>query len=298
MKAIIVGGYGFLGQNLARFLISKGFPVVLTSRSHRADYLKGVKGIRWSEGNNDELLLEIMEQPYVLINLAGEDISACRWTEKRKKIITDSRIGTTKALIEAVFTYPPRVFVQGSAIGIYGTSDWTNFDEKSNTGSGFLAELTKQWEGAFESSVLPSSRKIIVRTGVVLGQDGGMLKKLLPVFRLGVGGKLGTGKQFLSWIHICDWVSAVYFLIENDLSQGAYNLTTPNPVTNADFTQFLAKQINKPALLTMPGIVLKALFGQMANEMLLSGQKVYPSRLVKEGFQFKFETISEALKPV
>lgn len=298
MKAIIIGGYGFLGRNLARFLASKGYEVVVTSRIHRAVGADGIRGIRWSEGYNEELQLELMGAPTVLINLAGEDISAARWTESRKKKITDSRIGTTKALLEVVAPNPPEVFIQGSAIGIYGTSDVESFDENSAVGTGFLAELTHRWESVFNSTELRKTRKIIVRTGVVLGHDGGMLKKLIPVFRSGVGGKLGSGKQFLSWIHINDWISAIYFLVENCQSVGIYNLTAPNPVTNADFTKALAKHVKRPACFMVPGIVLKTIFGQMANEMLLRGQKVLPSRLINEGFLFSNKTISEALKPM
>jgi uncharacterized protein (TIGR01777 family) len=298
MNVIIIGGYGFLGQNLAKFLVSKGFDVVLTSRSHKPEGSDGMKNIRWSLGYDNELQLATIDTQFVLINLAGEDIAASRWTENRKKKIEQSRIETTKALVNAVKDNPPLVFLQGSAIGIYGNNDDNSVDENSPAGTGFLAQLTHQWESVFLEANLPGTRKLLLRTGVVLGTDGGMLKRLLPLFRLGLGGKLGSGKQVMSWIHLNDWVAAVHFLIENKVSEGAYNLTSPNPVTNAEFTATLAKRLKRPAIMTVPSVVLKIAFGQMAEEMLLKGQRVIPTRLINDGFSFRCKTISEALHQI
>jgi len=297
MKAIIVGGSGFLGQALANKLRENDFEVVVTSRNKRGNNEKGIKYIQWNKQYAEELHDEIEDNPYILINLAGENIAQKRWTKKRKSILLNSRIETTQILLKTVEQNPPKIFVQGSAIGFYGNST-SQLDENAPVGSGFLASLTQQWEEIAKTHIHKSTRLIMIRTGVVLDKNNGLIQKILPIFKLGLGGKIGSGKQGISWIHLTDWVNAVLFCINNNEIHNIVNLTAPNPISNLEFTKTMGTIMTRPTLIPVPGFLLRLIYGSMANELLLGGQYILPLKLQQSGYNFKYQNITEALKSI
>lgn len=293
MHILITGGTGFVGSNLSKYLYDNGHEIiVLTRDKSKVD----------SSFTAFESIDEIQPEAKIdyIINLAGAAIDK-KWTESYKRELIDSRVNTTAKiikLIEKLHTKPKRL-ISASAIGFYGTSEDKIFDENSPPPSDdqFTAKLCKAWENeALKAKNLGVETKII-RLGVVLGKQGA-LKKMLPAFKFGLGGKIGNGKQFFSWIHIDDVVNAINFLINNEPKEEIFNLTSPNIVTNAQFTSALGKAIKRPTLFTVPKITIKLLFGEMGKELLLKGQKAIPNNLKKAGFEFKYQNIDDALKNI
>jgi len=233
-----------------------------------------------------------------VIHLAGEGVFGV-WTREKKGRIYDSRIFGTRNLAEglAQAARKPRVFISASAIGYYGDRGDEVLREESSSGTGFLAQVCGEWEAATAPAIDPGIRIVNVRTGHVLSAAGGILKKMLLPFRLGVGGKIGDGRQWQSWIHMADWLEALRHIMSHDSLRGPVNMAGPNPVTNAEFTKTLAGVISRPAFFTVPGIALKAALGaEAANEMLLSGQRVQPGKLITSGYQFQFPDLQGALR--
>ncbi len=233
-----------------------------------------------------------------VIHLAGEGVFGV-WTREKKRRIHDSRIFGTRNLAEGLAraARKPRVFISASAIGYYGDRGDEVLREESSPGTGFLAEVCREWETATAPALDPGIRIVNVRTGHVLSAAGGILKKMLPPFRLGVGGKIGDGRQWQSWIHMGDWLGALRHIMSHDSLRGPVNMAGPNPVTNAEFTKTLASVLARPAFFTVPGIALKAALGaEAANEMLLSGQRVQPGKLITSGYQFQFPDLQGALR--
>jgi uncharacterized protein len=233
-----------------------------------------------------------------VIHLAGEGVFGV-WTREKKRRIHDSRIFGTRNLAEGLARAErkPRVFISASAIGYYGDRGDEVLREESCPGTGFLAEVCREWEAATAPALDPGIRIVNVRTGHVLSAAGGILKKMLPPFRLGVGGKIGDGRQWQSWIHMADWLGALRHIMSHDSLRGPVNMAGPNPVTNAEFTRTLASVLSRPAFFTVPGIALKAALGaEAANEMLLSGQRVQPGKLITSGYQFQFPDLQGALR--
>ncbi|HHY74277.1 MAG TPA: TIGR01777 family protein [Bacillus bacterium] len=302
MKIVVFGGSGFIGKQLTSYFIKKGSEVVLVSRFEREAHSdKGkqqqensqVRHITWHELQKNVALLE---QADAFVNLAGETINQ-RWTDKVKKKIITSRVSTTEKEAEIVqrLSYKPKVVINGSAVGIYGMSETGTFDETSSKiGDDFLAEVVKRWEKAAEL-MEPYTRVIKLRLGVVLGRNGGALPKMLLPYKLFVGGKVGTGKQWLSWIHIEDLIQLIAFCITNEAIQGPINATAPHPVTNDEFGRALSKELNRPHFFPVPAFLLKLMFGEM-SQMLLSGQKVIPKRILDAGFQFAYPTVEKAVE--
>jgi len=240
---------------------------------------------------------EALEGLTAAIHLSGANVAAHRWTLAYKREMTESRVQSTRALAEtfARLRNPPRTLVVASAVGIYGDRGDELIDEGSAPGSGFLADLCQQWEGAAKPAVEAGIRVIHVRFGVVIGSDpGGALAHMLPLFRLGLGGPLGSGQQFMSWISIVDAASAIIFLLESPSLSGAVNLTAPRPVTNAEFTRTLGAQLNRPTFFRAPAFALRLAIGQMANEALLSSARVYPAKLTSAGFNFAHPDLDQA----
>jgi uncharacterized protein len=295
MKIIISGGTGFIGAKLSERLNNKGYTVAVISRKPSA-VNKKYKALGWDE---NEIILFIKGEKFGVINLAGRSISSGRWTDKNKKRILKSRIWSID-FFENLFEKTkllPEVFVQASAIGYYGTHEEYSFSEKSDVGEGFLANLSFEIEKAF-SNKIKSEKKIIIRTGLVTDKSGGFLKRLLVPFRLYAGGHFGNGRQYFSWIHIEDEIRAIEFLLENPQARGVYNLSSPYAVRMKEFCKTLGRILKKPSYLHVPGFVLKLIFGQMAKEVLLSGQKVVPERLIEEGFEFSFPKLDAALSQI
>jgi hypothetical protein len=253
--------------------------------------------IEWHP-NQDQVSAQSLEDFDVIINLAGENLAGGRWTDELKRKIRDSRVSGTHLLSEAIakMKVKPRVFVCASATGIYGDRDDEVLDEQSESGGGFLAGVCREWEMACEPATKAGVRVVNLRLGPVLAREGGMLAKLLTPFKMGMGGKVGTGKQYISWVALEDAVSAIKLAINDQAVHGPLNVVSPNPVTNEEFTKTLGHVLNRPTALAMPAFAARLAFGEMADEMLLVSQRVMPKRLVAAGFQFRFPELEGAMK--
>lgn len=296
MKILITGGTGFIGKQLCRFLLDKNHKLTVLSRNpNKVPSLCGES----VQAINMISQLTSSDSFDAIINLAGEGIADARWTETRKQILLDSRINTTKQLIAYIERAgkKPEVLISGSAIGYYGNQGSEILDEKSIPREEFSHKLCAEWEAAALEAEKFSVRVCIIRTGLVIGNDGGFLQRLLLPFKWGLGGPMGDGKQWMSWIHRTDFIVIIDTLLELKTLQGIFNGTSPEPVTNAEFSQTLGKVLNRPAFLPVPAFVLKILLGEMA-ELLLGGQRVIPERLEKAGYQFQFKTLEQALSDV
>jgi hypothetical protein len=241
--------------------------------------------------------LDALEGLAAAVHLSGASLAAHRWTPAYKRSLWVSRVESTRALAVALagLRRPPNVLIVASATGIYGNRGDELLDERSHPGSGFLSDLCVEWEAAAQPAVDAGIRVVHTRFGVVLGQGSGALANMLPLFRLGLGGRLGSGRQWMSWVSLPDAVAAILFAMDTSELAGAVNVTSPNPVTNAQFTQTLARTVHRPALLPAPAFALRLALGEMADEALLASARVYPSRLISSGFQFAHPTIAVAL---
>ncbi len=289
MKIVVAGGSGFIGTALVRALRGRGDDVAVLSRNP-AKVTEG-RGAGW-----DAVGAEVAAADAV-VNLAGENVGDGRWSEARKKRILESRLKATRKLVEALRAAPPRkrTFVSASAVGYYGLHGDEVLDESAPSGSGFLAEVTRQWEAAAREAE-PFARLVIPRFGVVLAAEtGGPLAKMMLPFRFGAGGPVGSGHQWMSWIDRDDVVRIILWAIDNESVRGVYNATAPEPVTNRDFTRALGRAMHRPAVMPAPVFALRLAFGEMADEILLGGQRVVPARATREGFAFEYPTIEAAL---
>ena len=292
MKIVISGASGLIGTQLVAKLSQSGHEVIrLVRRSPKAGE------IQWNpkSGTLDAAALEGAD---AVIHLSGAGIGDKRWSTSYRKEILDSRTDTTALLAKTIasLTRKPSVFLSGSAIGIYGARNDEQLTEVSTHGIGFLAEVCEQWEAAAKPAVDAGVRTVYLRTGIVLSPKGGALKKLLPLFKLGVGGKFGNGKQWQSWISIDDEIGAIEHLLTANVS-GAVNLTAPNPVTNAEFTKVLASVLKRPAIVPVPTFAPKiVLGGELADALLFTGQRVIPAALNASGYSFKHSTLESALR--
>lgn len=297
MKIVIAGGAGFIGRAMTRAWALEHGLMVLTRAPERTQPLlpEGVRAVGW-DGKELGEWVQQLEGADALINLAGESI-AQRWTPAVKQRLWDSRVKTTELLVRAVqqVSVPPRLMLQASAIGIYEQSPDATLDESSPPASGFLAELGKAWEAAAQPVQERGVRLCVMRIGVVLGEGGGALERMLTPFKLGVGGPLGSGKQWLSWIHLDDVVGAAAFLTERGDLSGAFNFTAPNPVTMNEFAKTLGKVLLRPSLLRAPAFALRLMLGEAAD-LLLQGSRVLPKRLFEAGYVFKYPTLEDALR--
>jgi len=295
MKILISGSSGFLGAGLIPHLESAGHRIFRLVR--RSDE-KSDTEILWDPGRGIEDP-ERLEGLDALIHLSGENIAALRWTDEKKRKIRESRVKSTQVLAQTLLglSRPPRLFLGASAIGFYGHRGEEILTEKSASGSGFLAEVCRDWEAASESLRTKGLRVVHLRFGMILG-DGGPLAKMLPPFRLGLGGVLGDGRQYMSWITMEDLLGAVDHVIKNDSLDGPVNFVSPHPVTNAEFTKTLGRLLKRPTLFGMPAAVARLLFGEVADEMLLASVRAVPERLEKSGFVFRYPGLEGALKAI
>ncbi|MEI7524975.1 MAG: TIGR01777 family oxidoreductase [Mariniphaga sp.] len=282
MKIAISGSTGFIGKQVTDYLLRNGNEILVISRKDFADA--------------DNRLAKIINSAEVILNFAGSSV-LCRWNKQNRAQILSSRIETTRLLVEAVrknsSDHTPKVFVNASAIGIYENSG-IHDETSSALGSDFLASVCKAWEQETESLKDVNVRTCIVRIGIVLGKTGGTLGKLLPLFKAGLGGKIGTGKQSFSFIHILDFCRIIEHLIDNHDSSGIYNLTSPEPTTNELFTKALAKAMHRPDIFTVPEFSLKLIYGEAAG-IITSGIYAKPTHLLNENFQFQFPDITSAI---
>lgn len=298
MRVIITGGTGFIGQSLAASLLADGHEVIIISRSASSVsrvFGQTVSGFTWDGGQWPSLV----NRDTAIVNLAGSSIASGRWTPKVKERILNSRITAGERIVDGLRSAPeqPAVLVQGSAVGYYGHHKSTPVTESTPQGEGFLAEVAGKWEASTAEVEAMGVRRVIIRTGMVLGK-GGALERMLPPFRFFVGGPVGSGEQGVSWIHMHDEVGAIRFLMQTPETEGPYNLTAPTPVTFARFARVLGQSMHRPHWLRTPGFMLRLIFGEMADEVLLNGQFALPERLQQAGYEFRFSMLKDALPEI
>lgn len=296
MKIIVAGGSGFIGSALVSKLLDRGDDVlVLTRNSQRA---ASGRSLVW-DGRSPGKWVEEAASADVVINLAGASIAEGRWTEDRKRELIASRLDATRALVAAIRQNPghEREFISASAIGYYGLHGDEELDEGSPRGDGFLARLSEEWESAAREAE-SMARLVILRFGVVLAPQGGALAKMLLPFRLGVGGPIASGRQWMSWIALNDLVRLIEWTmdrVDGKDRRGVFNATAPNPARSREFARALGAALKRPAVLPTPAFALRLLFGEMAGEVLIGGQRVLPKRATREGFTFESPDLVETL---
>lgn len=304
MRIVIAGGSGFLGSVLSQRLAGDGHSVVVLTRGGRTDEppSAGDGLIRYSSWKPDGSVGIWSDELYgadALINLAGAGIADKRWSESRKKLLRDSRILSTRSLVNALRTLNrrPPVMIQGSAEGYYGSFETGPvLDERAPAGTDFLGKLCVEWEAEARPVTELGVRLVYARTSVVLSKDGGALEKMMPPFKMFVGGPLGSGRQYLSWIHIDDWVGLMVWALGCLEATGPINYAAPDPVTNAEFSRALGRALGRPSWLPVPGFALKIIVGEMAEPALLLGHRVFPARALELGYKFKYPKIDEAMR--
>ena len=294
MKIVVAGGSGFVGEPLCRQLLARGHEVVVLSRN--PFNVDAGRGRSWDAKSQGPWANELAEAD-AIVNLAGENIGEGRWSEERKLSILLSRVHATRALVEALRVAPPRprVFLSASAIGYYGPHGDEELDESAPSGNDFLSSVCSQWEEAARTAE-PFARLVIVRIGIVLAKDGGALAKMLLPFRLFAGGKFGSGKQWMSWIARDDLLRLFVWAIENDGARGVYNATAPNPVRNEEFVKTLGRVLHRPAVMPAPAFALHLALGEMADALLLSGQRVVAAHARADGFAFEKTDLESAFR--
>ena len=307
MKLLLTGCTGFIGRELIPLLIKEGHSLTVISRQSK-EKLKAIANdqsinvIQMNPAESSswgkEEIQNSLKSCEGVINLAGEPIAEKRWTTDHCKEITNSRIETTKNLIKNLrnLRTPPKVLINASAIGFYGSHPQTEFNEDNIQGDDFLANLCKEWESSSKNKPR-ATRLLIVRIGIVLAKDGGALGKMLPIFRAGLGGPIGDGKQWMSWIHRTDLCNLINESVKNSAWSGVVNGVAPNPVRMNEFSNSLGQAIGRPSLLAVPGPILKLILGDGAR-VVLEGQNVKPQTLIKLKFKFSFPSINDAFKAI
>jgi len=294
MRILITGATGFIGRQLVKSLGDHQL-IILTRNVNNGKSNLGSHHQYWQTLADKSHLNDID----AVINLAGEPIVNKRWSNKQKKLICDSRWDITAALTQLIqkSTTPPHTFISGSAIGYYGRQDQTPVDETSGFHPEFCHDICQKWESLALQAQSQHTRVCITRIGIVLGKNGGALAKMLPPFRLGLGGPIGTGEQGMSWIHINDLIGLFSYLLSNPSLQGIFNATAPQPISNAKFATALGQVLNRPAKITTPPLALRLAMGEM-SELLITGQFVLPKRTLAAGFEFQYSDINSALQQV
>lgn len=296
MKILITGSSGLIGSALVPLLKGEGHQVVRLVRRPPAP---GEEAAVW-DPDAGKLEVSSLEQTDAVVHLAGENIGAARWTEERKKRMSESRVRGTRLLSETLarLAVPPRVLVSASAVGFYGPRGDDVLTEESPPGTGFLADVCVKWEAATDPARQKGIRVVNLRTGMVLSGNGGALTAMLPPFKMGAGGKIGDGRQFISWIAIDDLTRAISHALTHESLSGPANAVSPNPARNVDFTRTLGKVLRRPTFLSMPAPVVRLVFGEMADALLLASQRAQPRRLLDSGFSFQFPDLEAALRHV
>jgi uncharacterized protein (TIGR01777 family) len=292
MKVVVTGSTGLIGSTLVTNLRADGHDVRrLVRHAPRA-----ADETQWHPSSGF-LEPSVVDGVDAVVHLSGAGIGDHPWTDDNKKVIRDSRVQGTTAIASAVASAasPPRALISGSAVGFYGDTGEEVFDETCPSGEGFLASVVREWEAASAPAADAGVRVVNIRTGVVLSADGGLLKQMLPIFKLGLGGRLGSGRQWMSWVSIADHIAAMRHLIAADDLRGPVNVTAPEPVRNKDFTKSLARAVHRPAIAIVPSVALKAALGGFAEEGALVSQRVVPARLEAAGFDFTFADVDAAL---
>jgi uncharacterized protein (TIGR01777 family) len=290
MRILVTGSHGLIGSAVCGHFESGGHEVISLGRT------KGKAP--WWDPASGEIDLNGVGKLDAVIHLAGENIATGRWTSSKKKKIRESRVDGTALLCDALSGLPilPKVLISGSAVGFYGNRGEHSLNEESGKGSSFLSDVCADWEAATEAAEEVGIRVVHIRTGVVLSKSGGVLGRMLLPFKFGLGGVLGSGEQFFSWIDIRDEVGAISHLLEHEEISGAVNLTAPSPVTNREFTKALGKVLSRPTIFPMPAFICKLIFGEMGETIMLGGSKVEPSVLLKSGYRFRYPLLKESIE--
>jgi uncharacterized protein len=307
MRIVIAGGTGFLGSPLAEMYAEDGHDVRLLSRGlapgeSRHEPGTGVPGISrvgWKPDGNSGPWAACISGADAVINLAGASIGDKRWSAQRKAELRDSRLLATRSLAAAITQAPvaPRLFISSSAVGYYGASGVEPKTESSPAGHDFLAHLCEDWETEARKAPREGMRLAIIRTGVVLEKSGGALAQMITPFRLFVGGPMGSGRQYMSWIHRLDWIEIVRWIVQTPEAEGVFNLTAPHPVTNRELARALGRSLRRPAFLPAPGFALKIVLGEFANS-LLTGQRVLPAHAQALGYHFRYPELDIAFRGI
>lgn len=321
MKVVVTGGSGFIGRHLTESLLSQGHAVTVLTRSPKPRLPGGAAAVVWPgektnepghsrPGHGPEAVNSIpadvpgwrrvLEGADAVVNLAGEPIAAKRWNASQKERILHSRVRSTRALIDALgeVRQKPRVLISGSAVGYYGPRGDEEVIESDGPGRDFLSGVCTAWEESALRAEKLGIRVVLLRTGLVLGADGGALPRLLFPFRIFAGGRLGSGRQWMPWIHMEDMVGIINFTISNDKARGPVNAAGPNPETNYHFSRIIGRVIRRPSRLPVPGPALRLLLGEMAGPLLLSGQRALPARALDLGYRFRHRELEPALRSI
>jgi uncharacterized protein (TIGR01777 family) len=299
VKIVVAGGTGFLGGALTARLADDGHDVVALSRRGQ-EARGGRRVVAWTPDGGIGPWASEVDGAAAVINLAGESIAGRRWSNAHKQRILESRIRATRSLTASIAAASsrPRVMVSGSGINYYGPRGDDIVDEATPAGDDFLAGVCVQWEAEANRAAGSGTRVACVRTAMVLERDGGALPRMLPPFRFGVGGPVGSGRQYWSWIHRADWVELVRWIIANDSIAGPINATGPEPVKNATFADLLGRALRRPSFMPAPAFALRLMLGEMADPLLLSGQRAVPARAEAAGFRFKHPRLEHALAAI
>lgn len=298
MRVIITGGTGLIGRALSAALVGDGAEVIVLSRDpeRHTGLPAGTRAERW-DARTAAGWGQLVEDADTIVNLAGENLSEGRWTAERKRAILESRVNAGRAVVQAVeiATHRPRVVIQASAVGYYGPHGDEEVTEETPPGTDFLARVCVDWEASTAPVEALGVRRAVIRSGLVLSREGGVLPRFLLPFRMFAGARLGSGRQWFPWIHIADEVAGIRFLMESEDARGPFNVTAPNPVTNALFTRTLAGVLGRPAFMRVPAFALRLAIGEVASA-LLTGQRAVPRRLLAMGFAFRYPNLNTALR--
>ncbi len=297
MRIVVTGATGLIGKSLCKKLYPDYEIIALSRHPMKARVGQNITVVQW-DARSAGPLTKYIDGASAVVNLAGESIAYGRWTPAKKQRILQSRLNVTNAVVEAIKSakHKPGVLIQASAIGYYGFDTPGPADENSSAGEGYLAEVCTKWEQSSKPVEQCGTRRVIIRTGLVLSGDGGALPRLVTPFKFSLGGYPGSGGQWVSWITIDDEVAAIKFLLENRGLSGPFNLTSPNTMTMKYFCQAIGRILKRPCWLPIPALVLRPAFGKMADETILANQKVMPNRLLKAGFKFDYPDIDDAMK--
>jgi uncharacterized protein (TIGR01777 family) len=293
MRILITGATGLIGKRLAANLAARGDELLLAGRSQSND----ASHIRWDpdKGFDEPERLEGLD---AVVHLAGESVSGLRWTEEKKRAIRDSRVMGTRSVVNAIHELKerPKVLVAASAIGFYGDRGDDELTETSTSGDTFLAEVSREWEAESRRAEDAGVRTVLLRTGIVLAKEGGALGTMLTPFKLGLGGVVGSGKQWMSWIVVDDHIKVIEFAIDNEGLRGAVNSVSPHPVTNEEFTKALGEILYRPTFIPLPEFAVDLIFGEMGDALLIDSTRVVPKRLLDAGFEFAYPELKPALE--
>jgi uncharacterized protein (TIGR01777 family) len=308
MRFVVAGGTGFIGSPLSEMYAEEGHDVrVLTrglpdgeARHDPGTGRPGITRVGWRPTGSAGAWRQVVEDADGVINLAGESLAKGRWSAARKTAIRESRILATRSIVDAIRSAakPPRVLINSSAVGYYGPAGSEPKTEDAPPGTTFLARVAEEWEAEARKAEPAGTRVVLLRTGLVLERSGGALPEMMRPFRFFVGGRVGSGRQFLSWIHRLDVIEMIRWIIETPEVSGPVNATAPYPVSNREFARALGRALRRPSLLPAPAFALKALFGEMADALLLTGQRVVPAKAQSHGYHFRYPEIDIAMRGI